>query len=122
MRKEGYKLKEQENPKEENMIEKIPSMKELVFNLINTEVEYKTQKNNNKNKYNKLLLDTDWDKLNSERKEQGLSKLSNQSMKEAYIETLLSEEYNAEEIMELEYNKLRRLYEVSMKYSFDILR
>ena len=122
MRKEGNKLKEQENPKEENMIEKIPSMKELVFNLINTEVEYKTQKNNNKNKYNNLLLDTDWDKINSERKEQGLSKLSNQSMKEAYIETLLSEEYNAEEIMELEYNKLRRLYDVSMKYSFDILR
>ena len=113
---------EKQNPKENNIINQIPSMKELVFSLIDTEFEYKVQKSNNKNKYNELLLNTDWDKINSERKEQGLPKLSNQSMKEAYIETLLSEEYNAEESMELEYNKLRRLYDVSMKYSFDILR
>lgn len=32
-----------------------------------------------------LILYTNWDKVNEERKEQGLPKISNQSMKEAYV-------------------------------------
>ena len=32
-----------------------------------------------------LILYTNWDKVNEERKEQGLPKISNQSMKESYV-------------------------------------
>ena len=107
---------------EETKYETIPTMKDLVNKLIEEEFNYKIKKAKNKEKYNKMLLDTNWDELNEERKQQGLPKLSNQSMKEAYIETVLSEDYTNELEKELEYNTLRRFYDVSMKYSFDILR
>ena len=35
---------------------------------------------------NTLLLETNWDKVNDERKEQGLTKISNESMRKAYID------------------------------------
>ena len=97
-------------------------MKELVFELIITEIDYKTQKEHNHLRYNELLLDLKWDDINKERVEKGLSKLSNQAMKDAYIETVMLEDYNKEKDIGLKYDKLRRLYDVAMKYSYDILR
>ena len=60
---------------------------------------------------NTLLLETNWDKVNDERKEQGLTKISNESMRKAYIDQQILME-------KIEYNKrlnehetLLRIYE-----------
>ena len=60
---------------------------------------------------NTLLLETNWDKVNDERKEQGLQKISNESMRKAYIDQQILME-------KIEYNKklnehetLLRIYE-----------
>ena len=60
---------------------------------------------------NTLLLETNWDKVNDERKEQGLQKISNESMRKAYIDQQILVE-------KIEYNKrlnehetLLRIYE-----------
>ena len=60
---------------------------------------------------NTLLLETNWDKVNDERKEQGLQKITNESMRKAYIDQQILME-------KIEYNKrlnehetLLRIYE-----------
>ena len=60
---------------------------------------------------NTLLLETNWDKVNEERKAQGLTKISNESMRKAYIDQQILME-------KIEYNKrlnehetLLRIYE-----------
>ena len=60
---------------------------------------------------NTLLLETNWDKVNDERKEQGLQKISNESMRKAYIDQQILVE-------KIDYNKrlnehetLLRIYE-----------
>ena len=60
---------------------------------------------------NTLLLETNWDKVNDERKEQGLQKISNESMRKVYIDQQILME-------KIEYNKrlnehetLLRIYE-----------
>ena len=108
----------------EKTIEKtIPdSMKELVEKLYNAEYDYKTQKALNKVARNDKLIGTDWNSINDERKEYGVPKLSNQDMKNAYIESLLSKDLEDELNKELEYNRLRRIYEVSMKYNLEVLK
>ena len=60
---------------------------------------------------NTLLLETNWEELNAQRKEQGLQKISNESMRKAYIDQQILME-------KIEYNKklnehetLLRIYE-----------
>ena len=60
---------------------------------------------------NTLLLETNWETVNTQRKEQGLSKISNESMRKAYIDQQILME-------KIEYNKklnehetLLRIYE-----------
>ena len=60
---------------------------------------------------NTLLLETNWEELNAQRKEQGLTKISNESMRKAYIDQQILVE-------KIEYNKrlnehetLLRIYE-----------
>ena len=60
---------------------------------------------------NTLLLETNWEELNAQRKEQGLTKISNESMRKAYIDQQILME-------KIEYNKrlnehetLLRIYE-----------
>lgn len=60
---------------------------------------------------NTLLLETNWEEVNTQRKEQGLQKISNESMRKAYIDQQILME-------KIEYNKklnehetLLRIYE-----------
>lgn len=117
-------MEELQEKLEETVQEKqgIESPIDLLQELGQVEVRYRKEEQIYLNEYNNLLLNTDWDKLNEERKEQGLPKLSNQDMKEAYIQDKLKQ-FN-EDVLEykLQYNQLIRMYEMMRKYSLDILR
>ena len=111
-----------EDFEETNCLKTIDNTKDLVYALAKAENDYKYEKFETEQKYYKKLLNTDWDKINEERKEKGLSKLSNQDMKKAYIMTEMKGDYANLLDSELTYNELRRLYDISMKFSFDIFR
>ena len=57
---------------------------------------------------NTLLLETNWDKVNDERKEQGLQKISNESMRKAYIDQQILME-------KIEYNKRLNEHETLLR-------
>ena len=59
-----------------------------------------------------LLLETNWDKVNDERKSQGLAKISNESMRKAYIDTQLVQETLTLNTLTNEHEYLLRTYEI----------
>ena len=100
----------------------IESPMDLLHKLAIAEENYLKEESIYNNEFNELMLSADWDTVNAERKEQGLSKLSNQDMKKAYVEKALYM-YKTDLILaKLEYNRLFRMYEMMKKYSLDILR
>jgi len=60
---------------------------------------------------NTLLLETNWDKVNEERKAQGLQKISNESMRKAYIDSQLVQEKRELNTLIVEYETLLRIYD-----------
>ena len=60
---------------------------------------------------NTLLLETNWDKVNDERKAQGLTKISNESMRKAYIDSQLVQEKRELNTLTVEYETLLRIYD-----------
>ena len=60
---------------------------------------------------NTLLLETNWDKVNEERKTQGLTKISNESMRKAYIDSQLVQEKRDLNTLIVEYETLLRIYD-----------
>ena len=111
-----------DNIEECECVEIIVSMKTLMIETIRAEEEYKRKKFLNEQEYNNQLLNTDWDSINEERKEQGLPKLGNQDMKKAYIQDKMFADYDVELNNELKFNEHKRKFDVAMKYSYDILR
>lgn len=62
----------------------------------------------------KLILNTNWDELNAQRKEQGLSKISNESGRKAYISLKLADNIEKFNEVKLEYEDGKRYYEYLM--------
>ena len=60
---------------------------------------------------NTLLLETNWDKVNEERKAQGLTKISNESMRKAWIDSQLVQEKRDLNTLIVEYEVLQRIYD-----------
>jgi hypothetical protein len=60
---------------------------------------------------NTLLLETNWDNVNEERKSQGLAKISNESMRKAYIDSQLVQEKRELNTLIVEYETLLRIYD-----------
>lgn len=87
----------------------------LLQTLTYAEKEYRRQKTELENKTNKLLLNTQWDKINEERKEKGLQKISNDTLRKAYIdEQLINERKNLDKI-ESRRKQLLRKYEIELE-------
>ena len=87
----------------------------LLQTLTYAEKEYRRQKTELENKTNKLLLNTQWDKINEERKEKGLQKISNDTLRKAYIdEQLIKERKNLDKI-ESRRKQLLRKYEIDLE-------
>lgn len=57
-----------------------------------------------------LILNTNWDELNKDRKEKGLSKISNESSRNAYISLQLADNIAKFNEVKLEYDNAKRYY------------
>lgn len=95
---------------------------ELLTKLALAEETYKKAKIDYNTAKNNMLLDTNWDSLNEERKEQDLPKLGSQDMKNAYVERKCAELNRFLLDAELDYNRIRRDYEVALKYTLEMLK
>lgn len=100
---------------DEVKFEDVVDIKSIMDSLIMAENKYKIKKFCNEMEYYEMMLTEDWDTVNTERIEKGLSKLGNQDMKKAYIKQKMIEEYEEEKYLELEYLRLQRMYDVAMK-------
>ena len=95
---------------------------DLLHKLGEAEEEYRKEEFKYNKQYNTWLLTTDWNELNKERVEDGLPKLSNAAMKEAYIKDRLKLFEEDLVASKLKYYRLYRMYEMMRKYSLDVLR
>lgn len=87
----------------------------ILQTLTYAEKEYRRQKTELENKTNKLLLNTQWDKINEERKEKGLQKISNDTLRKAYIDEQLIEERKKLDKIENRRKQLLRKYEIDLE-------
>ena len=95
--------------------DKMNDIENILQTLTYAEKEYRRQKTELENKTNKLLLTTPWDKINEERKEKGLQKISNDTLRKAYIdEQLIKERKNLDKI-ENRRKQLLRKYEIDLE-------
>lgn len=60
---------------------------------------------------NTLLLETNWEEVNAQRKEQGLTKITNEPMRKAYIDSQLVQEKRNLNTLIVEYETLLRIYD-----------
>lgn len=87
----------------------------ILQTLTYAEKEYRRQKTELENKNNKLLLNTQWDKINKERKEKGLTKISNDTLRKAYIDEQLIKERKKLNKIENRRKQLLRQYEIDLE-------
>ena len=59
----------------------------------------------------KLILNTNWDELNKERKDQGLGKITNESSRKAYISLKLADNIARFNEVKVEYEDAKRYHE-----------
>ena len=91
---------------------KSKSYEDLVEDYVKSYKDYMEYNNLCNERKAHLILDTDWNKVNERRKDKGLSKISNQSMKEAYIR--LDDVYR--DLLEM-----RDFYELRKCYNYYLL-
>lgn len=87
----------------------------ILQTLTYAEKEYRRQKTELENKTNKLLLNTKWDKINKERKEKGLTNISNDTLRKAYIDEQLTEERKRLNKIENRRKQLLKQYEIELE-------
>ena len=86
-------------------------MNTLMTTLNIIESEYKHFRFHNQLQQAQFLLTVDWKKINDERAEMGLPKISNESQRSAYLKDKFSKDNEKELSLELQYNHARREYE-----------
>lgn len=95
--------------------DKMTDIENILQTLTYAEKEYRRQKTELENKTNKLLLNTKWDKINKERKEKGLTKISNDTLRKAYIDEQLTKERKKLDKIENRRKQLLRKYEIDLE-------
>lgn len=95
--------------------DKMNDIENILQTLTYAEKEYRRQKTELENKTNKLLLTTPWDKINEERKEKGLQKISNDTLRKAYIDEQLTKERKKLDKIENRRKQLLRKYEIDLE-------
>ena len=66
-----------------------------------------------------IILNTNWDELNAQRKEQGLSKISNETGRKAYVSVKLADNITKFNEVKLEYDDAMRYYNYLMSIKGD---
>lgn len=86
----------------------------FLYSLTEKQEAYLKEKQALEIEKSKLILNTNWDELNAQRKEQGLSKISNESGRKAYISLKLADNIARFNEVKLEYEDGKRYYEYLM--------
>lgn len=86
----------------------------FLYSLTEKQEAYLKEKQALEIEKSKLILNTNWDELNAQRKEQGLSKISNESGRKAYISLKLADNIEKFNEVKLEYEDGKRYYEYLM--------
>lgn len=82
----------------------------FLYSLTEKQEAYLKEKQALEIEKSKLILNTNWDELNAQRKEQGLSKISNESGRNAYISIELKDAIAKFNETKLEYDNAKRYY------------
>ena len=82
----------------------------FLLSLTEKQEEYLKEKQALETEKAKLILNTNWDELNKERKEQGLGKISNETGRNAYITLQLADNIAKFNEVKLEYDNAKRYY------------
>ena len=92
-----------------NLIEE-ERVRVFLLSLTEKQEEYLQEKQALETEKAKLILYTNWDEMNKERKEQGLGKISNESSRNAYISLQLADNIAKFNEVKLEYDNAKRYY------------
>lgn len=115
-------MEEKQKTKNITIVKDYENIRELLTQLGCAETQYKLLKAKFENQKTDLILTTNWNEINEERQNEGLAKISNQSMKDAYILKELADLKAVLDIAELKYTSVKRDYEIALRYSIDVLR
>ena len=92
-----------------NLIEE-ERVRVFLLSLTEKQEDYLKEKQALETEKAELILNTNWDELNKERKEKGLSKISNESSRQAYISLQLADNIAKFNEVKLEYDNAKRYY------------
>ena len=92
-----------------NLIEE-ERVRVFLLSLTEKQEDYLLEKQALETEKAELILNTNWDELNKERKEKGLSKISNESSRQAYISLELADNITKFNEVKLEYDNAKRYY------------
>ena len=93
----------------------------LLANLTNSERVYRYLKEELNSLTGAYTLSTNWEEVNAERVEKGLQKITNQTMKDAYISKELHEIKLQYTEARLNYHQNKLMMEICMKYGLEAL-
>lgn len=82
----------------------------FLLSLTEKQEDYLLEKQALETEKAELILNTNWDELNKERKEKGLPKISNESSRNAYISLQLADNIAKFNEVKLEYDNAKRYY------------
>lgn len=82
----------------------------FLLSLTEKQEEYLKEKQALETEKAKLILHINWDELNKDRREKGLSKISNESSRNAYISLQLADNIAKFNEVKLEYDNAKRYY------------
>lgn len=103
-------------------IDEITDIPSLLEELLAREKRYRKSKLEFDQEFNRKLVTLNWDLINEERKVEGMPKLGSKEMREAFARELLQEKEMEYIDAKIEYHHCYRMYEMALKYSFEILR
>ena len=92
-----------------NLIEE-ERVRVFLLSLTEKQEEYLKEKQALETEKARLILYINWDELNKDRKEKGLSKISNESSRQAYISLQLADNIAKFNETKLEYDNAKRYY------------
>jgi len=92
-----------------NLIEE-ERVRVFLLSLTEKQEDYLLEKQALETEKAELILNTNWDELNKERKEKGLPKISNESSRNAYISLQLADNIAKFNEVKLEYDNAKRYY------------
>ena len=92
-----------------NLIEE-ERVRVFLLSLTEKQEDYLLEKQALETEKAELILNTNWDELNKDRKEKGLSKISNESSRQAYISLQLADNIAKFNEVKLEYDNAKRYY------------